>query len=443
MIAKIKWYIRRLGQMLLNPRDAKRVVCKSLSRTAKGIVLRRLPDVINVGRRAVCRRVSVSGKECLKKTFDEDEVGMACFEREMLAQRLFAGRAWLSPMLSSGPNWFVSPLYSDEARLDRAVAGMDEATRRAVARQVGWALFDIFAAGFAHRDFHARNLFWVDGQLRVTDFEMMGQYPEGQRPAFPVSYDIVGRGLDSPSLTGNMCYGTPRRDVGLAHLLGVSTEELLDGMAAELKEAVAEVSRTFKARGSRHTCEAGRVYGSFRLRYITVSDEEVQRNSTKRFAKFGISGQTLRGKRVLDLGSHFGAICFTCQPFEPGACVGVEYDRDKVVVAQRIAAYNGLNHIVFVQGDIDRLTTEELDGPFDVVFCLAIEAHVRKKRRLYHLLGGVTRDVLYFEGNAGTDVEMVKSRLLENGFRNVEYLGFCDDDCRPANNRRPMFVARK
>jgi hypothetical protein len=441
---EMMWYIRRIGQLLLSPRDAKRVLFATLPKKAKEAVLKRLCGVIHIGTRAVSRRIALRGARRTEKTFNADEVGTMCFERELLAHELFRDRPWMPPLLGKGDRLLIRPFYPDGARLDRVVSGMDEATRIAVAKQAGHMLFDLFLAGYAHRDFHAGNLFWVEGQLVLIDLEMLGQYPEGQRPAFPRSYDMTGEGLESPLSTGHMCYGHPSHEMAVGRVLGVPPKQLLEGLQAELIGSLEDVSQTFKTHGWRPTGRAGRrIYCSFDLPYLSVPDAEAERDSTRRFAKLGITADTLRGKRALDLGCHFGGMVFACQRFGPRSCVGVEYDADKVEVARRIAAYNGLNHVQFVHGNIDKLTPKELGEPFDVVFCLAVEGHVNRKDRLYRLLGQITKELLFFEGNSTSNVDSIRSGLSENGFRCVEYLGSCDDDYLQDNNCRPVFVARK
>src|SRR5262249_24872242 len=129
--------------------------------------------------------------------------------------------------------------------------------------------------------------------------------------------------------------------------------------------------------------------------------------------------------------------------FEPAYCVGVEYDADKVRAAQRVAALNGLENVTFLQGDIDTLTIDDIGDSFDVVFCLAIEAHVSDRQRLFKLLGEVTRDVLYFEGDNITDIALVEENLRRHRFVHFEARGMSDDDSEPTNHNRPLLVARK
>jgi hypothetical protein len=119
----------------------------------------------------------------------------------------------------------------------------------------------------------------------------------------------------------------------------------------------------------------------------------------------------------------------------------VEYDLEKVAVADKVAAFNGLRNVQFARADIDTLNVSDVDGPYDVVYCLAISEHVKQRDRLFRLLRDLTGETLFFEGNSTTDPAEVRTRLLESGFRKVDSLGMSNDDSRPENNRRPILIA--
>ena len=210
-----------------------------------------------------------------------------------------------------------------------------------------------------------------------------------------------------------------------------------------LKARTLESSKSFRKKTGRHYPMTPDVaYCAFTTPNFTVHRHEAQRDASERFARFGIDEKTLRGKRVLDLGANLGAMLFQASNFSIAEGLGIEFDYDKVKTAREIAALSHLDNVSFRQGDIDTLLAEEL-GVFDITFALAIEGHVRTPERLYRLLGDVTGEVLYFEGNGGCSIDTVKDALHKAGFRNVEYLGFCTDDIVPRNNRRPLLNAVK
>lgn len=401
---------------------------------------KRMPNVIRHQDRAISSRAVVRGLKSVKKMYQNNPVGLHCFETEMLAHEMFGNRAWMIPLLKQGRCWFAVPHYSGEQRLDKVAAVMAENDLLNVARQTIGILFEIFLKGYAHCDFHAKNMYWVHGQLIITDFETMQRYPEGTRPSFPRSYDLIGDGLQSPFHTGRMCYAATQR-AALQQVLGIPLETLLKRFVRDLKQDVKDVCREFRTRGRRHTCRAGRIYSSFNLPHFTVHRSEAQRDNSKRLQRFGLNAETVKGRTVLDLGSNVGGVLFEIQKCQPGECVGIEYDADKVEVARKIAAYNALHNVRFLRSNIDKLTPDEIGGVFDIVLCLAIEAHLKKKSRLFRLLAQVTSGLLCFEGNSSSDPNEITKSLKENGFKYVEFLGFSDDDCIPDNNCRPLFIA--
>ena len=220
-------------------------------------------------------------------------------------------------------------------------------------------------------------------------------------------------------------------------LTGRATEE------ARLKEELRTASASFRKKKSRHWLSTKDViYCAFSTPGFSVRRDEAQRDATRRLEQFGVRPEDIRGKRVLDLGCNNGAILFQISNHAPASGLGIEFDPDKVELARRIAAFTGIGRLEFRVGDLDQLEARDIGGPFDVVLCLAIEAHVQKPDHLYRLLAGVTRGMLLFEANASTASKDVIAELARVGFKDVRHLGSCDDDIVPRNNRRPIFTAR-
>jgi hypothetical protein len=404
--------------------------------------LRGDPTVVHIGRRAHCRTVARHGDPHLKKVFTTATGGREGFASERLAQQRLRQLRWYTPWIRGGWHSFERPFLPEDCRLDRIAPRLSAAERLEYAGQALSMILDMLALGLAHRDFHAKNLFAVDGQLKLIDFETLTTYPEDRTPGLSQCYDVIGHGLHSPWHTGNMCFGKDI-DFSVANVLGVDFEQAKEPLRAILKHELREASLTFVRHKGRHVCKQGRIYNTISLPGLEIGPEEAQRNCARRFEQFGLSESSLAGKRVLDLGSNIGGMLFQAQRYEPRECLGVEFDPPKVHVSRRVAAFCDIANVRFREGDIDTCTSYGLQGPYDTVLCLAVEGHVKDRPRLYRLLGEVTREVLYFEGNSSTDAAAAERQLRAAGFSRVEQLGSCDDDSLPDNNCRPVLRAFK
>lgn len=416
---------RAQNLMLRRPADV------GFRRTADGAdVFLPLPTNVLSMDRGVERIVSLDGQPHLRKLYKPHPAARACLQREFLARQLFADHGWAAPIVAQEANALVIPAYPENLRLGQAATRASADERRQWAEQALEILFDIFAAGWVHHEPMARHFVVKDGSVLLTNFERITPIAARERPPFFHSPDIVA------------AFNTDTPD-SLAAVLGVQAEEAFGRLQETLLDDLHDSSKTFRKYRGRHTCKAQKTYGSFCLPYLSVPEERAQRRSARRFENFGIQPADIAGRSVLDLGSNIGAITFELQKYQPAYCIGVEYDADKVDAAQRVAALHGLGNVTFLEGDIDTLTTDLVGGSFDVVFCLAIEAHVSDRKRLFRLLGEVTGDVLYFEGNNITDIQLVQEQLRSQGFTHFESRGISDDDSEVSNHNRPLLVARK
>ncbi len=211
----------------------------------------------------------------------------------------------------------------------------------------------------------------------------------------------------------------------------------------DLRDRLIDASSSFRKKDGRHELRTKHVlYCAFSTPRFTIRPEEAGRDATKRVAALGLTREQVVGRSVLDLGSNTGAMLFELSNFDPASGYGIEYDAEKVDLANEIAELAQIPNVRFEQGDIDLLEADQV-GVHDIVLALAIEAHLRRPKRLYHLLGQVTGDLLCFEGNSGCDLDAVRRRLTAAGFGDFTDLGFCQDDRDPRNNRRPQLLARK
>jgi len=435
------------GHVAFRSRDVARLL--TLPGSWSRALLRFRPSVINVSKRAELKRINFEGIPRVEKVYEDDVDSQRGHAAERRAHELLGDRPWKMPILAFTQRGYMMPLLPRSARLDLAAARLSDEQKGRLAVEAVSIAFELYMARVAHRDFHSGNFFLYEGHLLLSDFETIGEYSESAALPFESSYDLVAEGLESPFSTARMCYRNPGPK-SLQSVLGVSLEEALDGFRAklisEMAEACASFMRTradFGVPAQRHQSEGGLVYSSIELPALTVPPDQAQRNSTRRLEQFGIAAGDLVGMSVLDLGCNIGAMSFGAQVRGAAQVQGIEFDDAKVEVATRIARFAGLANMLFRQGNVDGLSAEDLGGPSDVVFCFAIEEHVDNLKHLYELLGDVTGQTLYFEGNAGCDAVAIEHRLRAVGFRSVEQLGVSDDERIAANNCRPLIVARR
>ncbi|NLD20416.1 MAG: methyltransferase domain-containing protein [Clostridiales bacterium] len=214
---------------------------------------------------------------------------------------------------------------------------------------------------------------------------------------------------------------------------------------ADIKKRSLRACIDFRRKDGRYVPKTPDVmYCAFTTKNFTVGKDEAQRDAAKRFKKFELNEKTLKGKTILDLGTNIGAMLFEATNYNIAKGMGIEFDYEKIKVAQEIAEISEIDNLCFQQGDIDNLKAENLaDDIFDITFAFSIVGHVMKPKNLYSILNEVTKETLYFEANGSEDIENVIKELYAAGFKKVEYLGLCDDDIMPNNNKRPLFRAYK
>ena len=221
------------------------------------------------------------------------------------------------------------------------------------------------------------------------------------------------------------------------------TDRSEDELIHSLKCRIRETSKNFQSAPKGRHClrTSGVDYCAFSYKKFSIDELGAQRKARIRLEHIGLDPSVFRGRRVLDLGCHVGAMLFQIANYGITEGLGIEYDEEKVQIAQEIARLTEAP-LVFQHGDVDRLDAEQL-GQFDIVLSLALEKHVSSRANLIALLSQITTDLLIFEGNANCSVGAVCEQLFQSGFRIIEWRGHCIDDLREENNRRPVLLAWK
>lgn len=393
-------------------------------------------DVYNSARSS-SKVIIRNGKKAVKKEFLQTPAGKAAFDTERNAYQIFQKYGWMPQLYEEGDYFIVTEFL--EQRLD-LWPHKDET----LLGDILFVLFDIYNEGYAHCDFHAKNIFITSDGVKLIDFESMQQQPVLD---YFDSYDITGKGLQSPYNTRSMCVMSTDA-FSLSTMFRIKEIEQLKYILNQTFNAyLLDSSISFKTRRTqteRHSLQKAAIYASFNLLHTHISPSESQRNTGHRLEKFGINNTGIRNKAVLDIGSNIGATLLGLAKFEPKEMIGLEYDENKVNISNKLAAYNGIRNVRFLQADIeDQKIDKMINRKFDVVFCLAVIEHLKNKEQLFILLAQFCNGTLYFEGNANSNVKFIETSLKQVGFAKVEYLGSSDDEKNDSNNVRPLFIAVK
>lgn len=127
---------------------------------------------------------------CTKQFFHP--VGAYSFlPREIAARRIFSGASWMTPIIRSDHESIIMPLYREKDRIWRVAHSSTAAERTELALQVINALHDLWHQGYVHGDIQSPNVFVVEGQVKLLDFELFEAYSDG-RPDFEYSFDVIG-----------------------------------------------------------------------------------------------------------------------------------------------------------------------------------------------------------------------------------------------------------
>lgn len=376
------------------------------------------------------------------KRFVDSPLAAECLANERLAREVFIDAPWMTPILRHDETSITLPLYPDSARLENALPGLRRSERQYLALELLKIAFEIHRAGYAHRDFHSGNVFLVDGQIRLVDYETITRCSDDT--PFPRAYDLIGVGLPSPYNTRGTCYARDHAGM-LGRDLKVPLTKALALFERALMQRVADVSVTFatkrKTSGHHVRRSSRRFYSSLSSEFLVLPARQSQRDSALRLREFRVSNSEVTGRTVLDLGCHVGSLTLQFAALGASRCVGVEFDQSKIDVARDLAGFAGLaGRTEFVIGDLD---DPPIGESFDIVLCLAVDGHVSDREALARFLGRSTTGTLLFEGNSGADANEIRDLLRRAGFSEITDLGMSQADVRKQNRNRPIMRASK
>jgi SAM-dependent methyltransferase len=252
------------------------------------------------------------------------------YYRELAFYQTFAGRPWCPTVTARDEQGLRYGLPGHPTLAEALRAGGPPTSRSQIAGSLGLALLELHTAGVTHGNLSAETILVEvsSGQPLLTAPLALAS-PPGRR--FAEAFDLRGCGplllrQECPPAVPSRCY---ERD--LAKILDVSTEGLVQRVAACLREELAELG------GEERQARKDIPYGSLHLPGLLEC--EGRRSPSVRLEAFGVD---FRGQSVLDVGTHTGSLLFECLERRAELAVGVEFNRERVSWVNRAASFMGL-----------------------------------------------------------------------------------------------------
>jgi 2-polyprenyl-3-methyl-5-hydroxy-6-metoxy-1,4-benzoquinol methylase len=177
------------------------------------------------------------------------------------------------------------------------------------------------------------------------------------------------------------------------------------------------------------------------LPWIGIGGDGAQRKTYRRIVELGLDS-VVAGVPVLDLGCNMGAMSIAAAEGGASSVLGVELDRRRIGVAERIAAVAGVHDRVrFINGDMLTVLEGLAGAPWEgTVLALAVDAHVPADR-LYRALRDINPRTLILESNRCRDPMQLEAEIGRD-FAHFEVLGTTEHEDAFANNRLIVRMAR-
>lgn len=392
--------------------------------------------------------IDFEGQLAIKKTWVSSDEAHEAFLNEKIQYERFEKYSWLPKLYQTGENFLITEYIQNDFRLDQIdISEKTDIEKNKILGDIMVCLLDLFQHHFAHCDIHPKNIFLTPQGIKIIDLETV--HSLDRYISFFDSYDITAKGFESPYKTNRRCV-LAEGEYSLKGIFQIKDlNDLKQRFQSYLLEELHDISNTFFTRKStndgRHTLRNRYIYATFDLEFLKVNNVIGQRDIKKRFKKFKVDENEIKGKNILDIGSNIGSVLFEVVKMEPKSALGLEYDENKVKISNTIKNLHFKNNnLRYEVCDVESPSfLEGFKNTFDIVFCLAVVDHLKNKDAFIKKLGEVCNGILYFEGNSGTNVDYIKERLNDAGFSSVEFIGLSDDEKNESNNNRPLFRAKK
>lgn len=183
-------------------------------------------------------------------------------------------------------------------------------------------------------------------------------------------------------------------------------------------------------------------YGSARLNMpyqsIFLSEKELVRGRRPDILQRiqAIDPADIKGKIILELASNIGCNSLLAAQFGAKSVTGVDYSPNLITNALKLNAFFTQPCDFFVHDLHQELTQVE---PADTVFCFSLLNHLKNTNAIVKTILNKTKNVLYFEGHAGTGLEDYDYLLNADNFASIDLLGHMRNGIHSKKSTRPFF----
>jgi 2-polyprenyl-3-methyl-5-hydroxy-6-metoxy-1,4-benzoquinol methylase len=142
-------------------------------------------------------------------------------------------------------------------------------------------------------------------------------------------------------------------------------------------------------------------YGKRGVAYQTIDDHKGIRDMEHRFELMSLP-DSFEGKTVIDIGCNVGAVCIEAKKRGAARVVGIDYKKETINVAKKIAEELEIDieYFVFnIDNGLDALKKEIGSDKFNYTFALSIYNHVNTQK-LVNIVSYYTGEICWFEGHA-------------------------------------------
>ena len=376
-------------------------------------------SILYTGGRAYSKLIIIDENEYVKKIFCRNSNALKSFKKELLAQKVFSSMPWINSIKQKGKTllgqpWFLCKKFPLGSRLDYCAPNMSQHQKKHIALIILSAVLDMHSFRIAHRDLHAKHIFYYHDGIKIIDFDAMTLYPTGYNPLFSECYDLTGQGLESPFFTGNMGFFKDHpyslsNTLKVSHDAEVLLETLKTNVTNELNRAL--VATTFFEPICTHIIN---FFSGTSLSFPKIEIMKEDKNDLINNVKKGLSGN-IKNKNILLVGIDYASIFIKLINYYPNKIILFEPNENTFHAIRRYIYINDLKRASVYNGGIKKIVQNKFEkGYFDLVI---FQHRVKNTMNDYRILSSLTKQYLIVHIDKQVDklriAKLIRKSLLE------------------------------